>query len=84
MLNLFKKIVIFFFVVFFIMLSMLFTIKILAYKTAAPSGKIWNYSHSCYFVSYSPNYKPFGIAGRFLRFFLINLFLLFIVKMAIS
>ncbi|EOJ6001645.1 hypothetical protein ACM36D_002539, partial [Cronobacter sakazakii] len=62
-------IVIFFFVVFFIMLSMLFTIKILAYKTAAPSGKIWNYSHSCYFVSYSPNYKPFGIAGRFLRFF---------------
>ncbi|EOW6511202.1 hypothetical protein ACOZXQ_000928 [Cronobacter malonaticus] len=55
--------------VFFIILSMLFAIKILAYKTATPSGKIWNYSHSCYFISYIPNYKPFGITGRFLRLF---------------
>ncbi|EAX0033706.1 hypothetical protein S510_003007 [Salmonella enterica subsp. arizonae] len=47
----------------------LFSIKILAYIKATPSEKMWNEKNTCYAITYIPNYKPFGGAGRVLRLF---------------
>lgn len=46
-----------------------FSVKVLAYKNAAPSAKDWNASNSCYFITYRPNYKPYDGVGRVLKLF---------------
>lgn len=47
----------------------LFLVKIFAYKNATSSNKYWNEANSCYFIAYTPNYKPYGGVGRVLKLF---------------
>ncbi|MGE4802438.1 hypothetical protein AB8989_18900 [Yersinia hibernica] len=53
----------------FLMMATLFVIKVLAYKNATPSDKYWNKNNLCYFITYVPNYKPYGGVGRVLKLF---------------
>lgn len=45
----------------------LFTVKCLAYINAIPHEKGWNDNKYCYFVTYIPDYKPYGAMGRILN-----------------
>lgn len=51
------------------MTIVLFLIKVLAYKNATPSYKYWNEPNLCYFITYVPDYKPYGGIGRVLKLF---------------